>query len=242
MNPLDAIRERLDACFIFCSFAANEIRHKLGIRHLSQVWTELPSWYIWLDDTPGAFMLELNGGAHFTSTGTSYQGAAGVIRYFPPADCTGELSSEEVASLQSSGFDGTNTPIMEELDRIGGSSLFVVGAFELHCPIESDDLFFVFEDIRLNSSENYGVRLFDRLVGMHAYAAQHAPSGPFTWGQSGRAAAIGSQARCDQFLLNYLDSEEYTTATSCDAAASSWSALAATTPVAAEGSGCCCCH
>jgi hypothetical protein len=242
MNPLDAIRERLDACFIFCSYAAPEIRHELGIRHLSQVWTKMPSWYFWLDNTPGAFMLELRGGAHFSINGISYQGAVGVVRYFPPADCTDALSSEEATLLQSAAFDQTSTPKWEELSKIGGSGLFVVGTFELHCPLESEDLLFLFEGTRLNPVENPGVHLFDRLVGMQAYAAQHAPSGPFIWGQNGRAAAICSEVSCEQFLHHYLASEQYFTATTCDAVARSWSALAGRTPVAAEGTGCCCCH
>lgn len=242
MNPLDSIRERLDACFIFCSYAAPEIRHELGIRHLSQVWTELPSWYIWLDDTPGAFMLELRSGAHFNTNGISYQGSVGVIRYFPPADCTDTLSIEEATLLQSASFDQTGTPIWEELATIGGSGLFVVGTFELHLPIKGDDLLFLFEGTRLNPAGNPGGHLFDRLVGMHAYAAQRAPSGPFTWEQNGRAAAICSEVSCEQFLLHYLDSEQLFTTTTCDAAAHSWSALAGRTPVAAEGTGCCCCH
>jgi len=243
MNPLDVIRERLEACFIFCSYAAPEIRHELGVQHLSQVWTGLPSWYIWLDDTPGAFMLELRGGARFSTNGISYQGAVGVIRYFPPpADCTDALNSEEATLLKSASFDQTGTPAWEALARIGGSELFVVGTFELHCPIESDGLLFLFEGTRLSPEENTGVQLFDRLVGMQAYSAQHAPSGPYFWGRNGRAAAIGREVSCEQFLLHYLESEQFSTVTTCDIAARSWSALAGRTPASSEGTGCCCCH
>ncbi len=240
MNALDAIRERLDACFIFCSYAAPEIRDELGVLHLSQVWTELPSWYIWLDNVPGAFMLELRGGADISSDGTSYQGGVGVIRYFPPAHRTYALSSDEATLLQSAAFDQTGTPAWEELARIGGSGLFVVGTFELHCPIESNDLLFLFEGTHQNPAENPGVYLFDRLVGMQAYATQHVPSGPFIWGQNGRAAIIGHKASCEQFLLHYLAPEQFSTATTCDIVARSWSELASRTPVAAEGTGCCC--
>jgi hypothetical protein len=242
MNAVDAVRERLDACFILCSYAAPEIRNELGVQHLSQVWTRLPSWYIWLYDTPGAFMLELRGGALFSTNGISYKGAVGVIRYFPPADCTGVLNSEEATLRQSAAFDQTGTPAWEALAKIGGNELFVVGTFELHCPTESDDLLFLFEGTSLNPAENPGVQLFDRLVGMQAYAAQHAPSGPYTWRENGRAAAIGHKVSCEYFLLHYLASEQISAAKTCDAATLSWSALAGRTPVAAEGSGCCCCH
>jgi hypothetical protein len=242
MNPLDAIREKLDACFIFCSYAAPEIRHELGIRHLSQVWTGLPSWYLWLDNTPGAFMLELRSGAQFSTDGRSYQGAVGVIRYFPPADCTVSLSNEEATLLQSASFDQTGTPTWEALAIIAGSERFVVGTFELHCPVEGDSLFFLFEGTRLDPTGNPGIKLFDRLVGMKAYAAQLAPSGPFTWGENGRAAAICSEVGCEQFLPHYLAAEQFSATTCCDTAACSWSALAGRTPVAAEGTGCCCCH
>ena len=242
MKPLDSIRERLDACFIFCSYASSEIRHELGIRHLSQVWTGRPSWYVWLNDTPGAFMLELRDGAQFNTNDINYQGAVGVIRYFPPVDAVDTLSSEEATLLQSEVFDQTGTPTWEELARIGGAELFVVGTFELHNPIESGDLFFLFEGTRQNPVGNPGVQLFDRLVGMQAYAAQHVVSGPFTWGENGRAAAICSENSGEQFLLHYLASEQFSPTTMCDIAAQSWSVLAGMTPVAAEGTGCCCCH
>lgn len=242
MNPLDAIKEKLDACFIFCSYAAAEIRSELGVRHLSQVWTKLPSWYIWLYDTPGAFMLELRSGACFTSDGISYHGAIGVIRYFPPANGSGSLSNEEATLLQSKSFDQTNTPIFEDLADVCNNGLFVVGTFELHCPVESDEQLFLFEGISPNQIENPGVQLFDKLIGMQAYTAQNTPNGPYTWGQNGRAAAIGREVSCKQFLLNYLASEQFSSVATCDIVAKSWSALAGRTPVAAEGTGCCCCH
>ena len=242
MTPLDLIRERLEACFIFCSYASPEIRHELGIRHLGQVWTKLPSWYIWLEDTPGAFMLELRGGAEFSTGGTVCKGSLGVIRYFPPADQLNTLSNEEVTLLQSGVFDHTGTPQWERLTKIAGTELFVVGTFELHSSTEGDDLFYLFESTSPYSDGNPGVRLFDRLVGMQAYTTQQIPSGPIIWGQNGRAAAICSEGTGERFLHKYLASEQLSAPTSCDSAALNWSALAGRKPVAAEGGGCCCCH
>ena len=239
MSALDAIRERMEACFIFCSYAAPAIREELGIRHLSQVWTELPSWYLWLVDIPGAFMLEMRGGAQFNSSGTDCQGAVGVLRYFPPSDRTAALSGEERQLLASGVFDQTGTPHWESLAGLSGSELFVVGNFEMYCPVEDDDLIFLFEPVGAGADENPGVHLFDRLVGMHAYAAQRAPSGPFSWGQNGRAAAIGKQGSGERFLRCYLASEGLNGPDDRDPAARKWSALAGRTPVAAEGGGCC---
>jgi hypothetical protein len=241
MTPLDLIRERIEACFIFCSYAAPEIRLDLGVKHLSQVWTKLSSWYIWLDETPGAFMLELRGGAQFSMNGSDCQGAVGVIRYFPPADQGAALSSEEAALLQSGAFDETGTPYWEKLVEIGGSELFVVGTFELHALTESDDLFFLFEASERNQTDNPGVQLFDRLVGMQAYASQLTPLGPFVWGRGGRAAAVGSNDGSEQLLRSYLGTEQLSAVSGCDMTAQNWSALAERKPVAAEGSGCCCC-
>ena len=242
MTPLDLIRERLEACFIFCSYAAPEIREELGIRHLGQVWTRLPSWYIWLQDTPGAFMLELRGGAEFSADGTACKGSLGVIRYFPPVDQLDNLSNEEVALLQSDAFDHTGTPQWERLTEIAGTELFVVGTFELHGSIKGDDLFYLFESNRSTPAENPGARLFDRLVGMQAYAAQQTPAGPIIWGHNGRAAAICSEGNGERFLHKYLASERLFAPSSCDTAARIWSALAGRKPLAAEGTGCCCCH
>ena len=240
MTPVDLIRERLDACFIFCSYAAPDIQHDLGIRHLSQVWTKLSSWYIWLEHTPGAFMLELRGGAEFTTDGIACQGAMGVIRYFPPIDQATSLGPEETQLLKGDAFDHTGTPHWEQLGIIGGSELFVVGTFELHVLLEGDGLAFLFEATREEPLNQAGVELFDRLVGMQAYAAQHAPSGPFLWGQHGRAATIWKLGSGESFLQSYLAPEPLTTTAPCDTAARSWSALARRTPMAAEGSSCCC--
>jgi hypothetical protein len=241
MTPLDLIRERIEACFIFCSYAAPEIRHDLGVKHLSQVWTKLSSWYIWLDGSPGAFMLELRGGAQFSMNGSDCQGAAGVIRYFPPADQGAALGIEEAALLQSDAFDETGTPYWEKLVEIGGSELFVVGTFELHALTEGSDLFFLFEASKRNLSDNPGVHLFDRLVGMQAYFAQLAPSVPYSWGQGGRAATICSNGSGEQFLNSYIAPEQLSAVSACDLAARNWTALAERKPVAAEGGGCCCC-
>jgi len=241
MNPLDLIRERIEACFIFCSYAAPEIRHELGVKHLSQVWTKLPAWYIWLDNIPGAFMLELQGGAQFSMNSSDCQGAVGVIRYFPSADQEAAFSPEEIALRQSDLFDQTGTPHLEKLTEINGTGLFVVGTFELHALLESDDLFFLFEASRLHLKGNPGAYLFDRLVGMQAYTAQIAPTGPFVWGEGGRAAALCSSGNGEQFLRSYLGSEQFSVAATCDTAARDWSALAERKPVAAEGTGCCCC-
>lgn len=239
MTALDLIRERLDACFIFCSYAAPEIRQQLGIRHLSQIWTELPSWYLWLDDVPGAFMLEMRGGAEFSSNGTPCHGAVGVIRYFPPIDRMGALTREERMLMHPEFFDQTGTPHWEQLSWLGDTELFVAGSFELHCPIEGEDLFFLFEPGRLNPLGNPGADLFDRLVGMQAFVAQHAPTGPFHWGRNGRAAAICRDGSGEGFLRNYLAAEEISLADSCDPVAGKWASLAGTKPAAAEGGGCC---
>jgi hypothetical protein len=240
MTPVDLIRERLESCFIFCSYAAPEIRHDLGIRHLSQVWTRLSSWYVWLEHTPGAFMLELRGGAEFETEGAACRGAMGVIRHFPPADQVGLLSSEEAALRQSDAFDQTGTPRWEALGEIGGSGLFVVGTFEMHALLAGDGLVYLFEATRPEGADNPGAQLFDRLVGMQAYAAQLAPSGPFVWGPRGRAATICSLGQGEPFLRNYLAPEQVSAPSVCDLTARAWSALAGRKPMAAEGSSCCC--
>jgi hypothetical protein len=232
----------MEACFIFCSYAAPEIRQELGIRRLSQVWSKLPSWYLWLEDVPGAFLLEMRGGTRFSSNGTTCHGAAGVIRYFPPVQQTAALTREEAMLLQSDIFDETGTPRWEQLPWLGKTELFVAGTFELHCPVEGDDLFFLFEPGGLHALHNPGGNLFDRLVGMQAFAAQHAPSGPFNWGKNGRAAALCRAGDGERFLRNYLAPERVTAADSCDPAAGKWAALADRKPVAAEGGGCCCGH
>ena len=242
MNPVDLIRERLEACFIFCSYAAPEIRKELGIKHLGQVWAQLPSWYFWLDELPGAFMLELRGGAAFDLDGTACHGAAGVIRYFPSNEQEGQWNGVERAMLQDGTFDNTGTPYFDQLEKIAGTERFVVGTFELHNLGAGHDLLFVYEAMKENlPSAAAGVRLFDRLVGMQAYTSQATPAGPFVWGRLGRAAIFSSLDNGEELLKNYLDGEQFSTVSACDLSARAWAALAERKPVAAEGTGCCCC-
>lgn len=242
MNPVDLIREKLESCFIFCSYAAPEIRHELGVRHLGQVWTKLPSWYIWLDELPGAFMLELRGGAAFDLDGTACHGAAGVVRYFPSNAQDGLWNRAEVALLQEGTFDNTGTPYLDQLEKIAGTELFVVGTFELHDLGTGDGLLFVYEATKEDvSSAAAGVRLFDSLVGMQAYTSQATPAGPFVWGRQGRAAVFSSLGNGEALLKNYLDAEQLSAVSACDISVRTWSALAERKPVAAEGTGCCCC-
>lgn len=241
MNPIDLIREKLESCFIFCSYAAPEIRYELGIKHLSQVWTAKPSWYFWLEDVDGAFMMELQGGAEFTLHGVACKGAAGVIRYFPPADYTGQLTDEECELIAHGVFDTTTTPHWEQIGQIAGTDHFAAATIELHTAVESNDLFFVFEVTRPGLEGLTAERLFDRLVGMQTYALQTKPAGAYRWGKHGRAVVIGNACAGELFLRDYLKPEQLVTASNSDPARMGWEALAACKPVAAEGTGCCCC-
>lgn len=40
-------------------FADETLRHKLGLKYISQMWDQNPYWYLWFVDLPGVFKLSL---------------------------------------------------------------------------------------------------------------------------------------------------------------------------------------
>lgn len=241
MKPIDIIRENLESCFMFCSYAAFEIRQKLGVLHLSQVWTELPSWYFWLNEPAGAFMLELRGSTDFMLSGNSCNGTVGVVRYFPP-DTSVELGDDEVALLTDVTFDSTGTPSFEKLDRIAGTELFVIGRLELHVIGEAESLLFVFEPTRLDSLSNVAsASFFKHLVGMYAYAHQANPEGPYMWGENVVAAVFDNNGNGKLLLEAYLGAGQNVAVANDMQMHTFWSELSKQKPASSENAGCCCC-
>ena len=40
-------------------FANDDIRNRLGLKYISQMWDQTPYWYLWFSDLPGVFKLSL---------------------------------------------------------------------------------------------------------------------------------------------------------------------------------------
>ena len=84
----------------------DEVRRQAGLKGISQVWGEEPSWYFWLAGRPGAFLLRA--GDCEEVAGSSL--VTYLLHYFPPES----IKRNEQDLLQSPFFDRiTGTPIYE---------------------------------------------------------------------------------------------------------------------------------
>lgn len=255
MNPIDAVREKLEACFIFNSYASPEIRKQAGVSMLSQVWIEVPAWYFWLHDVPGAFMLEALHADLLEHEGDSYDSARFTLRWFPPLD-SGLLSlfSVEERCLRSSVlFDNTGTPLYEQLSLIRGG-YFECAHLEFHFSRRNDTVVMLLGPSRGSPQpgetrlEEYCTALFQTLAGMYSLYAKMAPesSGRFREG-AGKAAlqalvfSKGDPEKAGSFMRTYLGGECLEPFRHRPAVEGNWRRLALLGPEAMGSSGCGCC-
>ncbi|MBI2354663.1 MAG: hypothetical protein HYV06_06500 [Deltaproteobacteria bacterium] len=255
MNPFDAVREKLEACFIFNSYASPEIRKMAGVCMLSQVWIEVPAWYLWLHDVPGAFMLEALHADLLVHEGVSYDSARFTLRWFPPLD-SGLLSlfSVEERCLRSSVlFDSTGTPLYEQLTLIRGG-YFECAHLELHFSRGDDTVIMLLSTSRGSTlpdetlMEEYCTALFQTLAGMYSLYAKRVPEscGRFRGGAGNAALQAlvffgGGQEKAGGFMRAYLGAECLEPFRHRPAVEGNWRRLALLGPEAMDSSGCGCC-
>ena len=218
MNPIDAVREKLEACFIFNSYASPEDRKQTGVSMLSQVWIEVPAWYFWLHDVPGVFMLEAVHADLLEHEGVSYDSSRFTLRWFPPLDL-GLLSlfSVEERCLRSSVlFDSTGTPRHEQLSVIRGG-YFKCALLECHFSRCDDTVVMLLSTTRSSPPpgetrrEEYCTALFQSLAGMYSLYAKSAPESCNSFRKAGGEAALqalvfskGDPEAARNFMRAYL--------------------------------------
>lgn len=113
-----------------------EFKESLGIQGVSQVWGDMPAWYFWISESPGAYLFQLEEAGEESDGG----GSRGLfsIKYYPRpgTEVFGRFSFEERSLIESDLFDNTGTPLAEAREKIP-ESLFNVAAVE--CVLGSDD-------------------------------------------------------------------------------------------------------
>jgi hypothetical protein len=108
----------------------DDLKDRLGIKAVSQIWGEVPAWYMWLSDARGAYRLELADTMYEEKIPANKRGFFSIKCY--PFDNTAvfnTFSYEEQVLSRSRFFDDTHTPRFEDTKRIPGS-LFNVAAME----------------------------------------------------------------------------------------------------------------
>jgi len=177
----------------------------LGMEAVSQIWGEVPAWYLWLSDAHGAYRLELAEAMTDENSPATKQGYF-LIKCYPFDNTTvfDTFSYEEQVLSRSRFFDDTHTPRFEDIERVP-DSLFNVAALEYR--VNQDDTMACFtlesldtlrwvypeETIQhfdlIGKSRCYrkgeigrsvpgwqlGYPVFDRLLGMYAFYSKTKP-------------------------------------------------------------------
>jgi hypothetical protein len=107
------------------------VQHAIGLKAVSQVWGEQPAWYLWIENVPGAFALQL---AHAATDQTGHeQWGHGifVIKHYPHprSEAFNNFSFQEQCFVRSQYFDQTQTPRFEYKEEIP-ATLFNVATME----------------------------------------------------------------------------------------------------------------
>jgi len=133
-DGVDLFRRRVGAMNAG-AILADSARSALGLRNVSEVWSERPLWYYWLSWPRGAFALELE--ANWTDPRSTATVGLFSLKHYPfGCDSARVLTSvAERRALASDWFDATGTPAFEMRSRIP-ASLFAVGMIEFHLDAE----------------------------------------------------------------------------------------------------------
>jgi len=89
----------------------DELKDLLGMEAVSQIWGEVPAWYMWLSETHGAYRLELADATTNEKNPGDKRGFFSIKCY--PFDNTAvfnTFSYEEQVLSRSRFFDDTHTP------------------------------------------------------------------------------------------------------------------------------------
>ncbi|MBR9985673.1 MAG: hypothetical protein KFF68_07180 [Desulfosarcina sp.] len=183
----------------------DELKDLLGMEAVSQIWGEVPAWYMWLSDAHGVYRLQLEAAMNEENNPVNKQGCFSIKCY--PFDSTtvfDTFSYEEQVLSRGRFFDDTHTPRFEDMQKIP-DSLFIVAAMEYR--VNQDDTMACLtleslETLRwvypeetvqhfdlIGKSRCYrkgeigrsvpgwqlGYPVFDRLIGMYAYYSKARP-------------------------------------------------------------------
>jgi len=200
------MRERVESLLVTGSWV-EKIKETLGLAGVSQVWSEKPEWYLWIEGAPGVHHLRLEGASIEEAKKASLARGVFAVKCYPHPhhQAFKRFSFEEQALIKSDLFDQTNTPRFEAKDLIP-PTLFNVAVMEYALDLEGTWSLFTLESLDamrvrclaqvvqdyplVKQSKSFspgetardvpgwalGHPLFDRLLGLYAYASKTRPS------------------------------------------------------------------
>lgn len=131
-------RGQIDNILIVASWV-ERLQREVGITNVSQVWSEHPGWYLWLQGAVGVYGLELVEAAPLDGPDSPLIRGRFAIKLYPrPGQPVFEtFSPQERALVQGPLFDHHPTPTFEGQEAIA-PHLFQVGLMEMIADPEDD--------------------------------------------------------------------------------------------------------
>lgn len=130
-DPFQTVFTAFDAVFRML-FPVPEARRVLGYRGISERLAGRSGWFLWFDESPGAYSMEL-ADAHLVADGGG-DASLGIfaLKYYPGLDdsCLALLSPREQEARTGALFDATGTPTLDGLALLD-EDLFVVGFLDV---------------------------------------------------------------------------------------------------------------
>jgi hypothetical protein len=126
-------QNKIDSLLVTTSWV-DTLKEQLGMEAVSQIWGDVPSWYLWLTDAKGVYKLQLADAAEEEGEPKNKQGLFSIKCYpFPDTSEFATFSYEEKLLRCSPFFDDTQTPCFEEKENIA-DHLFNVAImdFQVH--------------------------------------------------------------------------------------------------------------
>lgn len=164
-DPVEDLLKIFDAAFRIV--VPGPGRQTVGLKSISEKQNGAPGWYLWFEDSPGAYLLELADAGAKAAKGDApalYREAVqGLyrIKYYPDAEDASSLSlfsATEQAFRASDCFDRTGTPDFERGDGIP-DTLFQIGTIE--AGLSADGRGFV---LRLGAPDRWVTLMVDGLA------------------------------------------------------------------------------
>jgi hypothetical protein len=178
---------------LLTAYWSEELKKRLRINGMSQVWKDRPNWYFWLNQAAGPLSLQLERTEILPAVHTDIKRALFSLRLFPDPgqeDVFLRFSPEERDEMQSGHFDHTGTPGFHSLGQIP-DNLFHIGVMEWLLDQKQGTSSFVFESltalrIRQEGEPDgvvlrdvpgweLGFPLFDAILSLHANYRKQSP-------------------------------------------------------------------
>ena len=122
-------QDKINSMLVTTSWVGH-LKDLLGMEAVSQIWGDVPAWYMWFSDAQGAYRFQLVDTMIDENIPAHKQGFFSIKCYpFHNATVFDSFSYEEQYLSRSRFFDDTHTPRFEEKERIP-DSLFNVAAME----------------------------------------------------------------------------------------------------------------